>query len=447
MTNRFRQTARVCALQHRARGSVLVLCLLLASVGSAGLLFLFDIGQTVGAKSRLVDAADSAAWSAATWRARVLNYTAYSNRAIIAQEVAVAQAITLESWARYFETFAESIDELASVYPPARAVTYYVAQGAYYSRIATQWAAFAETMARDMPYLGYKTLLAQSQRVMHYSAGTFGAAAVANEVAKTTDQRFFAFALPDAQAWNRFARRYESDDDRQRLKALVMRSLDEFTRGPRDGDLIIKALGACIGLGYRKRGGTTMSPDLERWEAADTGSLHAPSLSGLFGGCGSQEIYKMGWGAAQVSAVGQRNEILADPGGVSLNPKALNEAEQALGDTDRPTHFGTGIARVFDLDYERLQNKSFPTSRIAVLARLPWRDIRLARTVPAGLDRLAGQSPAAEQSVRALAAAEVYFRRPPGPDTRLEYASLYNPYWQVRLVAPNAVERALADAY
>jgi hypothetical protein len=47
----------------------------------------------------------------------------------------------------------------------------------------------------------------------------------------------------------------------------------------------------------------------------------------------------------------------------------------------------------------------------------------------------------------ALSAAEVYFRRPPDAPPRREYASLFNPYWQVRLVAPSPSQRATALSY
>ena len=41
---------------------------------------------------------------------------AYSNRAIIAQEVAVAQAVTLDSWAQYFAQLTDNIDALVAAY-------------------------------------------------------------------------------------------------------------------------------------------------------------------------------------------------------------------------------------------------------------------------------------------------------------------------------------------
>ena len=46
-----------------------------------------------------------------------------------------------------------------------------------------------------------------------------------------------------------------------------------------------------------------------------------------------------------------------------------------------------------------------------------------------------------------MSAAEVYFRRPVDAPERLEYASLFNPYWQVRLTAPTAAQRATALGY
>ena len=43
-----------------------------------------------------------------------------------------------------------------------------------------------------------------------------------------------------------------------------------------------------------------------------------------------------------------------------------------------------------------------------------------------------------------LAVAEVYFRAPPGAGERVEYASLYSPYWQARLAEPSEAEREQA---
>jgi len=44
-----------------------------------------------------------------------------------------------------------------------------------------------------------------------------------------------------------------------------------------------------------------------------------------------------------------------------------------------------------------------------------------------------------------VAAAEVYFARPTARgDGRIEYPSLFNPYWQARLAEPTVAQRAEA---
>lgn len=49
-------------------------------------------------------------------------------------------------------------------------------------------------------------------------------------------------------------------------------------------------------------------------------------------------------------------------------------------------------------------------------------------------------------SMVAVSRSRIYFRRPPGADSRLEYASMYSPYWQVRLDEVSDAERADAIA-
>lgn len=438
---------------NRQRGQVLLLCLIMAWLGVAALIFVFDSGQAVSAKSRTVTAADTAAFSAASWRARVLNYNAYSNRAIVAQEVAVAQAITLESWAYYFEHFTETMKDFSQIYPPAYSFARAVNELAQYSRQATEYAAIAEIIARDAPGYGYKTLLAQSQRVMHYTASDFGLSAIAQEVAGTGDNRIKAYVLPVGTRHKQFVHRYESDPDRQRMRKVVERSLDRFTAGSRDANFALPLPGGCLPLGgsvkdslwqYKKRGGTKLAPGLDRWEAADTASIHVPVRKRFSRRCQSQELYPMGWGASELTTRSARDEILANPGGVEISAYALDNAEDDLSDSKRFNHRGTGIARVFDLNYERLQNKRFPRNRVVVLAKLKHDKIRFSRALTEDGTRLTGKPQLPRDQMRAVGVAEVYFRRPPGTGRNGELASLYNPYWQVRLATATRAEKTVA---
>lgn len=109
-----------------------------------------------------------------------------------------------------------------------------------------------------------------------------------------------------------------------------------------------------------------------------------------------------------------------------------------------------GIARTRELNYEQLANTLFPTSGVAVVARVAADAVptvsNRALTGPSltPADAFAGAS---QPHLWALSAAEVYFRRPPEAAPRTEYASLFNPYWQVRLIAPTAAQRLLAQGY
>jgi len=107
----------------------------------------------------------------------------------------------------------------------------------------------------------------------------------------------------------------------------------------------------------------------------------------------------------------------------------------------------SGIAEVRELDYASLANPRFPVNSVAVLARVDADDVRTANVLNVGVGRLRLSENYAGNRLWSLAAAELYFRRPADDSGLIEYASLYNPYWQVRLVEPSAGQRAAALAY
>ena len=449
---------------HRTRGSrnqrgqALVLSVVLLLAGLLGLFFMFSTGQVSASKQRLNNAADAAAYSAAVWRARVLNFHAYANRAIVAQEVAVAQAVTLTSWAKYFERFTSNARVLAAAWPPAGPVLSAAASVAETARDLTERTASDEIEARAAPGIGYKALLQRSQEALQLAADTFGLGAVANEVARANDPGFFAFALGDSGAFSRFTRRYSSDDDRRRLHGVVTDSLDEFVKGPRSDDLRLLLLpSSCFASTgnvnrwfrwWRKRGGTAMAPDLERWQAVDTASIHDYRRSGFFSSCRDREWLPLGWGAGEATDGAPLDMVLGNPGDTDDNGAAT--ALAAAGMAGRG-HAGfqrySGIERVRELDYEALADQRFPVTQVVVLARSEGSNARTANALNVGAGRLRLFERFAGDRLWAMAVGEVYFRRPPGALDRVEYASLYNPYWQVRLAEPTIAQRAAAVAY
>ena len=428
--------------RRRQRGQALVVALGLLLAGGAMLHAMYSAGRVAAAKQRLVDTADAAAWSTALWRARVLNYHAYSNRAILANEVAIAQAVTLLSWSKYFEQLARNAATVGTVIPPARVVLEGIAETATLAREAAELAATLEIAARGAEGVGYRAILQASQEILQLSTQGFGASMVAAEVARANDPSFFAWVLPDpSREWLELTHRAESDADRGRFADLVRASLDPFTAGPRSANVGLPI--PCLGIPVlRKRGATMLSADLERWEAVDTLSVHVNRPRGLR--CRDSEVLPLGWGAAEAGT--ELDAVTGTERGVADNPSA----NALAGTTMSSFPVYSGIARVRELDYERLADRRFPSPLLAVLARQPGEAVAtsMARGLAAGRmlppDTFAGDG---APHLWALSAAQVYFRRPVDAPERIEYASLFNPYWQARLAPPTAAHRAVALGY
>ena len=432
------------AAPRRQRGQALVVALGVLLAGGAMLVAMFSAGRVAIDKQRLVDTADAAAHGAAVWRARVLNYHAYANRAIVANEVAIAQAVTLLAWSKYFESLATNAAVIGAYLPVAGPVLHGAAEAARLAREAAQAAASLEVPARGAEGVGYKEILQTSQSILDLASQGFAASMVAAEIARASDPRVFAWVIPDAgREWQRFTRRADALPERRRTADLVVASLDGFTGGPRSADVHTPIPSPCLSLmRVRKRGATTLSEDLQRWEAADTLSFHVRSLRLLR--CRESEAVPLGWGAAEAGDAQGRVVEAADA--LAVNPHASALASAAIASLSPPA----GIARLRELDYDALADTRFPSHTLAVVARRGAAEVRTAERTGAAAGRMLARDAFAggrTPGMYALSAAEVHFRRPADAPARIEYASLFNPYWHVRLVAPSDAQRIVAQGY
>lgn len=81
-----------------ASGQALVPALIFLLIGCIGLYVAFNSFQMTSAKIKLQNTADAAAYSAAVLQARDYNFSAYTNRAMVANQVTAAQVVALKSW-------------------------------------------------------------------------------------------------------------------------------------------------------------------------------------------------------------------------------------------------------------------------------------------------------------------------------------------------------------
>src|SRR5690606_29071692 len=103
MTRSQHANRRLPAVRRQA-GQAMVLFMVLAGVLRLDTLLPSKPRQAVNKRVTLTNTADAAAYSVAVQQARVMNFAAYTNRARIANEVAVDQMVSLWSWMNMIHT-------------------------------------------------------------------------------------------------------------------------------------------------------------------------------------------------------------------------------------------------------------------------------------------------------------------------------------------------------
>jgi hypothetical protein len=420
-----------------ARGQAFVLLLPLLAVLGAGLLLVFDSGQAVNEKQRLVNATDAAALSAAVWQARALNFESYMNRAIVANEAAVAQSVSLRSWSAYMNRLLPVTATLTSWVPLLGNATL---------ALQRMWQGFDGALQPALEGLegGLSVVdhdLAAAQRVMH--AATFEVVpATVRAVLVANDPRYHltpggeALLARWAGEWATFTSSY-GGAWRWRQADLVERSSDGFsasrgvTFGPPIGAALVRA---------EKRGGTELI-DFETWRGVDTLSLH--TRSGIILGP-LRERTPLAWGGAENGPFTARQ--VSHGGSQRVNPRATRLALRSAS----TSHLYRGLPSLRDLSVEQRRSMSPPV--LAVRAMVDADQLPLAARV-LGIRHLidlrgrnvATQGAIAGNGLYAQSAAGVRFARTElRSDGAREAASLFNPYWQARLESVARADRLLA---
>jgi len=96
--------------QEQQFGQAMVFVVLFLGVVTLSLVFLYKAGKITSEKMQLQNAADAAAYSVSLTEARDLNFMAYTNRAMVANEVAIGQLVGMASWAAHWESFGFYLD-------------------------------------------------------------------------------------------------------------------------------------------------------------------------------------------------------------------------------------------------------------------------------------------------------------------------------------------------
>jgi hypothetical protein len=430
------------------RGQILPLALVLLIAVAATLFYMFNIGQLVQEKLRLTNTADAVAYSAGVFEARLLNYDAYANRAIIANQIAIGQAVGLASWAKYMGTSASTIGPYLHLIPGVgNALAQAMAH--FESIMDTLTPALAGAVGRHDAAI---QALALSQQFMH---GPGDAPAVASRlalmqrVAHDNDPQVVVDPLPIGDDLVSFTRSYATRDERRRMGTLVHDSRETFLQS-RNWNFGLVVL--CHGIELRKRGSTELIDLIDGWKSMDTLSAHHHRVRRWR--CRRSER-PIGYGSA-MSDDELTDGAYSYAGSRNTNPRASLRAESpdgvAIGFDPSPAPSGGGAIPTFRELSHRALAMADPTTRLTIRVTKSAAAQRFSggasSVKPAGQLQLYDGAMVGGVSA-AISSVEVFFERPDAGNTRHpgrnELGSLFNPYWQARLAPVSAAARAQAQ--
>jgi Flp pilus assembly protein TadG len=489
----------------QSRGQALILACLAMLVFCVGVLVLFNTGQVVNKKVQLNNTADAAAYSAAVQQARAYNMVAYLNRAQVANEVAIAQMVSLHSYMNYVVTGSRNAKDVVQGIATLLEISVVAAEvGAVLQEAAEALDAVKDVLegVRDtmrpalsgligilstanVAYSGASEFLLLEQKVeiplvvnSVIKANTTGATG-SNDKAASLGAKSLVLLEAQMLTAQSFVKRYRVPNtsgtsttrsaDADRFKNVVMEARDGFSKDREHNFLIL-----------RHKGGTDME-GYNRWVGLDTLTIHIPLLIG-------HVDVPWAWGGAAAIKVGSTTDFkrLALPGqswnapypsdkrtykpyGGALDSGGTEDlaiAEPAEPSADLAILRGyAGLQSYDDVNNDKTKayaSKTYDNDSVdlkvgpyfTVLVEQQMKDVDTSDQTHIGGPHdgsfvdISAPDKAQNNKMTALASAQVFFSRPrelfprsSDSDYR-ELGSLFSPYWQARLVDTPATAKA-----
>jgi hypothetical protein len=480
--------------RRKSRGQALPFALVFLVVGAAALYLAFNAAQLAHAKTKEQDTADSAAYSVGVLQARDLNFSAYTNRAMIANQVAVAQMLSIKSYVdelsgtyantHWFDEFIESSAAISApwVLPKETGGTVLnVAKSALDTgtRIATvaldgldkilstEQAAFHDSIILQIPVLADE--VAQANEPDSHVTKTYFATRGAPALLST---RNFVKSTSPAGA---------SGEDRFADVVTDKTTLDQFVqqRGANIRDPFVASIiewcpgFSAIAADNNHLGGTQLRQDKRGWESLDATDVNGAWICYFeIGAVGWPIIDAAGSGGAANGPGGEYSGTqgyggFSNFGGSLTSALTRIAANQQYGEGPGSSLSSTngGLQPYLELATLKTPADGADFNRapaITVEVQRPSSSVSTTDQLHIASGRLQVTDGTANNQMRAVASASAYFIRPADAsgssagalvnlahwqrgDNKWEYPSLFNPYWQSSLVDTNLAAIEAAD--
>ncbi len=451
-------------------GYATVLGVILMTTMALTIFSLYDVGQVTTHKMRGQNASDAAAYSVATFVSRDLNFIATTNRAMVANQIAIGQMVGLSSYGHMIERTASNIDIIGDIAqfipyvgPVIKRITALLEKAAEAMESAFDKAAKAVIPMNEI-ILG---LLSTSQTLFH-NGMLVSSQQVFNKVAKDNDPDIESSVVVGAYTVANFISEHNKTLERNtepsvrgggRKNRLHLKRYGEFeqvVKGSQDKFLNSRytryLAGTVRGLGgndFRRR--AIRNKYVWEWTAMDTMRVRV-------GPCWFGCLLKapLGWGAGHALNQGSYYNYRRDTrrwGGAWRNSSAAWWARR----TDSRNNLARtrSIRPFYDLEEDGLRETG--PAMVSILKK-PVKPVRTWKEASKDIPNynlqqrydVAKDGGIAKDQMLSISKAEPYFSRPRDlwrrKDNNLEYGNLYNPFWQPRLVETSSAERVAVMA-
>ncbi|MEO6279428.1 pilus assembly protein TadG-related protein [Roseateles sp.] len=454
------------SVRSSIRGQAAIWLLGTLAASAAVMYAVFNTGQVIVGKQRAVNTADAAALAGAQAEARLLNLMAYGNRGIIANEVLLAQMLSLESWTQYVGRTAGNIKtvlDVLSLIPPLTAFAQTVSRVMGQAQNISDKGHDALKKVIDVliPALevakgGLKGAEAAINKLGGVIAGDAAKNIVAANRTNFNGRWDSGVALANTGAvhtltlaqnnldWIAFTKLYDGKN-RGDAQYILENSIDNFTRY-RPGQSWLNVSLDLLGVGMEKSGGsrlTGVDKGLDRWESQDTLEQWTAPPLGVFCKGNCKTYIPIGWGRSNADEKGKLGSVW------SPNRIAQKSAYSGGGKHDG----WSGVPALYDIKEKSIDKReNLGIDFIVAVSRDGANDFTTT-SVPMGSPLATSVAGSPDMPLKQRAAqntafskARVFFERPRRgltndftasglwrPDSAKEYGSLYSPYWQARL--------------
>ncbi len=414
----------------------------------AGTFFVFNTGQLSAEKTKLVNTADTVAYSAGVMHARALNFSAYTNRALLANETTVAQMVSIASWLQYSQRHQQRINPMLCrnqfAIPILTGTIEYVPLC-----FALTWGGAAlvlQSVQQAFNNFGGAAAVAASEvskqvlqaaQLAMFADMVFARNGVMRDVANANYRNDFSVSvdtIPLTDNWIAFeggpfiARRTGNERARFRDLEVSIVNRDNFVR---DRSWVSQSPWPCqlVPAGRAQHTGSTVLNGYTSWSARDDATFSIRGPRSLFR-CRTTMSYSLGTGTRTASTnTAGLWRYSGVPNFYDLSNAAL---DYGPGNRDANRRDTPRLKFAIRLTRDRGEQKTSegrsgirPAGRLAVYTS----------------DQVASK-------MATLSTSEVFFDRShtPRADGRQELASLFNPFWQVHLIPTSEAVKLTAIA-